>query len=135
ETSDIEIGRLTLDLMSIASPATATHTADETLTSGMPATVEHDQSIVNDETRLVGELGLTSWLAGGLVLPFRVFDTHIRYLDPATGRCGSAASLYPRAPARRSRSAARCRIRSSSATWASRTSTRSSEPARSSRSS
>jgi thiol-disulfide isomerase/thioredoxin len=47
--------------------------------------VEHDQSTINDETRLVGELGVASWLALGVVLPFRVFDTHIRYLDPNTG--------------------------------------------------
>jgi thiol-disulfide isomerase/thioredoxin len=54
------------------------------LTDGTPAVVEHDQSIFNSETRLVGELGVTSWLAIGAVLPFRVFDTHIHYLDPAT---------------------------------------------------
>jgi thiol-disulfide isomerase/thioredoxin len=48
--------------------------------------IEHDQSIVNDETRLVGELGLTRWLAFDAVLPFRVFDTHIRYIDPMTGQ-------------------------------------------------
>ena len=48
--------------------------------------VEHDQSIVNDETRLDAELGLTSWLAADAVLPLRVFDTHIRYLDPRTGQ-------------------------------------------------
>ena len=48
--------------------------------------VEHDQSIVNDETRLVSELGLTSWFAAGLVLPFRVFETRIHYLDPQTGQ-------------------------------------------------
>ena len=57
----------------------------ETLLDGTPAIVEHDQSIVNSETRLVGELGVTDWLAAGLVLPFRVFDTHIHYLDPSTG--------------------------------------------------
>ena len=57
----------------------------ETLVDGTPAVIEHDQSIVNSETRLVGELGITTWLAAGLVLPFRVFDTHIRYLDPSTG--------------------------------------------------
>jgi len=33
----------------------------------------------------VGELGVIDWLAVGAVLPFRVFDTHIRYLDPSTG--------------------------------------------------
>jgi thiol-disulfide isomerase/thioredoxin len=48
--------------------------------------VEHDQSIVNSETRLVGELGLTDWLAADLVLPFRVFETRIHYLDPQTGQ-------------------------------------------------
>lgn len=53
---------------------------------GTPAVVEHDQSIVNNETRLVGELGITRWLAGGAVLPFRVFDTHIHYLDPSSGQ-------------------------------------------------
>jgi hypothetical protein len=86
ETSDIEVGRLQLDLSTIVSPATATHTADETLVGGMPATVLHDQSILNAETRLSGELGLASWLAADLVLPFRVFDTHIHYRDPATGQ-------------------------------------------------
>lgn len=56
------------------------------MTDGTPATVEHDQSIENTETRLVAELGLTDWLAADVVLPFRVFDTHIRYLDPTTGQ-------------------------------------------------
>src|SRR5262249_32814076 len=58
----------------------------ETLSDGTPATVEHDQSIVNSETRLAGELGLTTWLATDVALPFRVFDTHIRYADPSTGQ-------------------------------------------------
>ncbi|MBV8756241.1 MAG: cupredoxin domain-containing protein [Deltaproteobacteria bacterium] len=40
---------------------------------------------MNSETRLIGELGVTSWLAANVVLPFRVFNTHIRYLDPQTG--------------------------------------------------
>ncbi len=43
----------------------------------------HDQDIVNSETRIALELGITSWLAAGLVVPFRVFNTSIRYLDPA----------------------------------------------------
>ncbi len=72
--------------MSVGSPATATHTASEMLVGGTPAIVEHDQSIVNDETRIVGELGITRYLAAGLVLPFRVFDTHIRYVDPSSGQ-------------------------------------------------
>lgn len=46
-----------------------------------PATVIHDQDIVTNETRLAAELGVTPWLAAGLVLPLRVFDTSIRYLD------------------------------------------------------
>lgn len=86
ETSDIEIGRLQLDLGSIASPATATHTADETLVGGTPATVLHDQSILNVEARLSAELGVARWLAADVVLPLRVFDTHIHYRDPATGQ-------------------------------------------------
>jgi thiol-disulfide isomerase/thioredoxin len=56
------------------------------LPDGTTATVEHDQTIENTETRLVGELGLIDWLAADAVLPFRVFDTHIRYLDPTTGQ-------------------------------------------------
>ena len=52
----------------------------------MPATVLHDQSILNAEARLSAELGLASWLAADLVVPFRVFDTHIHYRDPATGQ-------------------------------------------------
>ncbi|MEO8548511.1 MAG: cupredoxin domain-containing protein [Kofleriaceae bacterium] len=43
----------------------------------------HDQSIVNAEARLVADLGVTSWLGVGLVLPYRVFHTTIRYLDPS----------------------------------------------------
>jgi thiol-disulfide isomerase/thioredoxin len=41
---------------------------------------------VNTESRLVSELGVLDWLAADVVLPFRVFDTHIRYLDPSTGQ-------------------------------------------------
>ena len=37
---------------------------------------------------LVSELGLTSWFAACLVLPFRVFETRIHYLDPQTGQPG-----------------------------------------------
>ena len=50
---------------------------------GGPTTVIHDQTIANGETRLAAELGLTDWLAAGLILPFRVYHTTIRYLDPA----------------------------------------------------
>ena len=77
------MGRLTLDLTSIASTADATHDATETLVGGSPAPVIHDQSIVNSESRLAAELGITSWFAAGLVVPFRVFHTSIRYLDPS----------------------------------------------------
>jgi thiol-disulfide isomerase/thioredoxin len=73
-------------LTSIVSPATATHTQTELLLDGTAATVLHDQSIVNDETRVVGELGVTRWLAIAAVLPFRVFDTHIHYRDPVNGQ-------------------------------------------------
>ncbi|CAN5916201.1 hypothetical protein BH11MYX3_BH11MYX3_11890 [soil metagenome] len=55
----------------------------ETVVGGGPATVIHDQDIVNSESRIVAELGVTSWLAAGLVVPLRVFKTSIRYLDPA----------------------------------------------------
>ena len=44
-------------------------------------TVVHDQSIVNSESRLVADLGITPWLAAGVIVPVRVFDTNIRYLD------------------------------------------------------
>lgn len=50
-----------------------------------PAMVVHDQHIVNSESRLAAELGVTSWLSLGLVVPLRVFHTTIRYLD-ANGR-------------------------------------------------
>jgi len=69
--------------MSIGSTATATHDATETIVGVGPSTVIHDQHIFNSETRLVAELGVTSWLAASLVFPVRVFDTSIRYLDPA----------------------------------------------------
>ncbi len=44
-------------------------------------TVIHDQDSLAAETRLTAELGVTRWLAAGVVLPVRVFDTTIRYLD------------------------------------------------------
>ena len=69
--------------MSIASTATATHDASETIVGGGPATVIHDQKIFNSETRLLAELGITPWLATDLVFPVRVFNTSIRYLDPS----------------------------------------------------
>jgi thiol-disulfide isomerase/thioredoxin len=72
--------------LSIASTGTATHDATETLVGGAPATVIHDQHIFNGETRLVGELGVASWLAIGAIVPVRVFETTIRYLDPSTSR-------------------------------------------------
>ncbi|MFN0246039.1 MAG: cupredoxin domain-containing protein [Kofleriaceae bacterium] len=74
-------GRLTLDLASIASTADARHDAAEILVGGRPAFVVHDQTIRNNESRLAAELGLVDGLAVGLVLPWRVFNTSIRYLD------------------------------------------------------
>ncbi len=62
ETSDIEPGQLGLDLASVASTATAVHTAAQVRADGTPAVAEHDQSIVNCEARLVGELGETRFL-------------------------------------------------------------------------
>jgi thiol-disulfide isomerase/thioredoxin len=53
----------------------------ETVVGLGPAEVVHDQDILNGETRLVAELGLTKWLAAGVVIPLRVFDTSIRYID------------------------------------------------------
>ncbi|MBA2543445.1 MAG: thioredoxin family protein [Deltaproteobacteria bacterium] len=46
-----------------------------------PSTVIHDQDIANNESRLVAEIGVAKWLAFGVVIPLRVFDTSIRYLD------------------------------------------------------
>jgi thiol-disulfide isomerase/thioredoxin len=43
--------------------------------------VVHDQTIRNNESRLAAELGLVDGLAVGLVLPWRVFNTSIRYID------------------------------------------------------
>jgi thiol-disulfide isomerase/thioredoxin len=43
--------------------------------------VIHDQSIFNSETRLTADLGVTKWLAVDAIVPFRVFETSIRYLD------------------------------------------------------
>ncbi|CAN5460747.1 hypothetical protein BH11MYX1_BH11MYX1_44790 [soil metagenome] len=77
------MGRLTLDLSSLASTGTATHDASETIVgAAAPSTVVHDQRIFNSETRLAAELGVARWLSVGLILPFRVFHTTIRYLGP-----------------------------------------------------
>ncbi|HEY4179997.1 MAG TPA: cupredoxin domain-containing protein [Kofleriaceae bacterium] len=67
--------------MSIGNSAVARHEADETIIGVGPAIVTHDQKIFNDETRLVADLGVTKWLALGVIVPFRVFKTSIRYLD------------------------------------------------------
>ncbi len=75
------MGRLTLDLTVVGSTAVAKHDATETISGIGPSTVIHDQDIVSSELRLAAELGVTSWLAAGLVVPFRIFDTSIRYLD------------------------------------------------------
>ena len=69
--------------MTIISKADARHDATETIVGGGPSTVIHDQTIANGETRLVGELGITDWLAAGFILPVRLYDTSIRYLDPS----------------------------------------------------
>ena len=50
--------------------------------AGAASTVIHDQTIRTGEARLAGELGLNSWLAAGLILPVRFYNTSIRYLDP-----------------------------------------------------
>jgi thiol-disulfide isomerase/thioredoxin len=78
---EIEPGRLTLDLSSIGSTAIASHDAIETVTGVGPMTVFHHQDILNTELRLSGELGVTSWLAIGAVVPLRIFKTSIRYAD------------------------------------------------------
>lgn len=59
----------------------ARHDATETIIGVGASTVVHDQSIINSESRLAAELGITPWLAAGVVVPVRVFDTQIRYLD------------------------------------------------------
>jgi thiol-disulfide isomerase/thioredoxin len=61
--------------------ATARHDAMETLVGGGPATVVHDQRILNSETRLSADLGLSRWLAIDVDLPLRVYSTSIRYLQ------------------------------------------------------
>ncbi|MDB4957921.1 MAG: hypothetical protein JWO36_5490 [Myxococcales bacterium] len=77
------MGRLTLDLMTLISKADARHDATETIVGGAPSTVIHDQTIANGEARIAAELGVTHWLAAGLILPLRVYNTSIRYLDPS----------------------------------------------------
>ncbi len=77
------MGRLTLDLLSIASTAVAKHDATETITGVGPSTVIHDQNVFGSESRLVAELGVAPWFAVGVVVPFRVMSTSIRYLDPS----------------------------------------------------
>jgi thiol-disulfide isomerase/thioredoxin len=67
--------------MTIGNTAVARHDAIETVIGVGSSTVIHDQDIFNSETRLVGELGVTDWLAIGAIVPFRVFRTSIRYLD------------------------------------------------------
>ncbi|MBL0215345.1 MAG: thioredoxin family protein [Myxococcales bacterium] len=74
---------MTLDLAGIASTADARHDATETIVGGAPSTVVHDQTIRNGEARLAAELGVTDWLATGLIFPVRVFNTSIQYLDPS----------------------------------------------------
>jgi thiol-disulfide isomerase/thioredoxin len=69
-------------VITIISKADARHDATETLVGGGPTTVIHDQTVANGETRLAGELGVNNWLAAGLILPFRLYNTSIRYLDP-----------------------------------------------------
>src|SRR5256885_1847686 len=70
--------------MTIASTAVAEHDATETIVGARStSTLVPDQNIVNSETRLFGELGLTGWLAADVVLPIRIFHTTIRYLDPS----------------------------------------------------
>jgi thiol-disulfide isomerase/thioredoxin len=69
--------------MAIISKADARHDATETIVGGAPSTVIHDQTIANGETRVAAELGLASWFAAGLILPIRVYNTSIRYLDPS----------------------------------------------------
>jgi len=67
--------------MSVISKADARHDATETIVGGAPSTVIHDQTIANGEARLAGELGVGSWLAAGFILPVRLYNTSIRYLD------------------------------------------------------
>ena len=45
------------------------------------ATVMHDQDLLTSESRLAAELGVLPWLSAGFVMPLRVFNTSIRYLD------------------------------------------------------
>lgn len=78
---DIEVGRLVVDLTSVASTATARHDAIEVLVGGPPTTVIHDQPITTGEARLSAELGVMDGLTAGLILPLRLYHTRIRYLD------------------------------------------------------
>ncbi|CAN5723252.1 hypothetical protein BH11MYX2_BH11MYX2_38860 [soil metagenome] len=89
----IEPGSLSVELTSIANPATARHTATETIVGGGPSTVTHDQTIWNSQTQLVAELGVREWLAIDAVVPFRVFRTRIRYLDDA-GQVGQIENPF-----------------------------------------
>lgn len=72
-----------MDLGSVASTADARHDAIETIVGGGPSTVIHDQTIRTGEARLAAELGLSDWLGLGLILPYRFYNTSVRYLDPA----------------------------------------------------
>jgi hypothetical protein len=61
------------------------HPELERLTDGTMREVRHDQSIFLAETRLGAEYGLTDHLAVAIMLPFRVVDAGIVYVDATTG--------------------------------------------------
>src|SRR5690606_13661422 len=45
--------------------------------------IVHDQSLVVSETRLGVDYGVNAWLSASLLVPIRVIQTEIRYLDMA----------------------------------------------------
>ena len=78
-------GRLSLTLDLSATRVDTRHDAVEDVVGRPQVTVVHDQTIALGEVRLGAELGLSRRLALGAVLPVRLVDTSIRYLDAATG--------------------------------------------------
>ncbi len=62
----------------------ARHDATETIVgASQTSTVVHDQHIASGEGHLAADLGLSSWLGVGLLVPMRFYKTSIRYLDPS----------------------------------------------------
>jgi thiol-disulfide isomerase/thioredoxin len=77
---------VTLGLSTSVTRMSTSHTADEELAGGGGAVeVHHDQTIVLGETRLTAEYGVSDRFGASLMLPLRLVQTDVAYIDVATG--------------------------------------------------